>query len=75
MKHFKDSTGKEVFDLEIKHSSDPCDSYVYSAVYDDLTPVPEDELDYLTETYADYIYEEHYEHMISSAESACEGDR
>lgn len=72
---FTDSNNKEVFDLEIEHASDPCDSYVYSAVYEDLSPVPEDELEYLTDAYADYLYEEWVQHKIAAAEYACEGDR
>ena len=64
-----DSNNREVVDISIDHSTDPCDSYIYSASYADTgEDVPEEELDYLNETYQDYIYEQHLDWNIGKAD-------
>ncbi len=71
---FYDSKGKEVEILETDGGLE--EGYVYAAQYiNEDTEVPESELDYLTETYAEYVYESELNRQIGAAEAAFEGDR
>ena len=64
-----DSNGRRVVDIKIEHSDDVCDSFIIHAVYaDTYEEVPENELDYLTEKYEDYIYEQHLDWNIGRAD-------
>jgi hypothetical protein len=69
-----DSKGRQVVDIEIDRGYDPVDSFVTYAVYMDTgEPVPEEELDYLTETYD--MHSDWIEHQAAKAEAMGEGDR
>lgn len=80
----KDSKGNEC-EIEIEHASDPCDSFAASGYYTDgpshdcggklCDKVHDEELDWITENYADKICESHFEWMCGRAESMAEGDR
>lgn len=70
---FIDSQGRPVFDLEVTGHDE--DAYITRAVYDDGSPVPDNELDYLTTAYADYVADEAFENAVMGAEYAFEGDR
>lgn len=77
MKYY-DSTGREVDILETDGEYD--ESYVVSAMYldtkdDESDLVPDNELDYLAETYAEDISDREYQKQVSKAESYFEGDR
>jgi hypothetical protein len=69
-----DSAGREVTDIEVVDFG--CDAYVTRAVYMATgCAVPDDELNYLTDTYPEYVQRQAYENAIVAAEYACEGDR
>jgi hypothetical protein len=73
---WKDSAGRVVVDVEICFESDSCDSFIESAFYaDDGTAVPDVELEWLTEAYADAIAMEHFECAIGRASDFYEGER
>jgi hypothetical protein len=78
---FYDSTGREVEINELDGSYD--EGYIANANYLDLPvdatdeqlEVPDNELEYLTQKYSEYISEEIYQKMVGQAEDAFEGDR
>lgn len=69
----KDSKGNEIFDYEV--DGDYEEAFMVSAVYDDGSAVPDDELDYLTDTYQDVLVQNRFEAAIGAAEAYREGDR
>ena len=74
-----DSQGREVCDVEVDGHG--CDAFICRANYlthtnpDGTYEVPENELEYLTETYPEFIEEESLQNAVCAAEYACEGDR
>lgn len=77
MKYF-DSTGREVGILQTDGGYD--DYYIVSAMYLDTKPdesdlVPDSELEYLQEKYAEEVSMLEHEKQISAAEARYEGDR
>jgi hypothetical protein len=78
MSTWKDSNGRPVVDVEV--SGYGSEAMIESAVYDDTAPgvieqVPDVELDYLQDTYADRVAELAFENAVCAAESYYEGDR
>lgn len=73
----KDSNGREC-EVEVEHASDPCDSFAMSGAYLDVPfrqEVPEEELNWITDAYAERLAEEHFEWSVGRAEACFEGDR
>jgi hypothetical protein len=80
-----DSTGRPVQILETDGGYE--EAYVVSASYLDIDPelpdseysklskVPDNELDYLTEQYFEYVSDEEFQKSVCEAEYAFEGDR
>jgi hypothetical protein len=72
----RDSKGRAVCDVEFEHGSDPCDSFIASAVYeDDLAEVSEEELDFLTEAYPERAEESWFENRACAAEAYADAAR
>ncbi len=68
------SDGREVCDVEVEGQG--CDAYISKASYRyGPAEVPDDELDYLTETYPEFVDETAYEAACGVAEAYYEGDR
>lgn len=73
---FYDSKGNEVDITETDGGYE--EAFVVSAQYlDESLPeeVPDDELNYLTETYFNHISDEEFQKSVMEAEYAFEGDR
>lgn len=71
---FYDSKGLEVDILETDGGFS--EAFIYNAQYvESGEEVPEEELDYLTNKYAEYVSFNEHEKLIGTAEAACEGDR
>lgn len=71
----KDSTGREVVDVEFENDGDGS-AYVVGGVYmDDGKPISEAEMDYLTGAYPEACDEYAFESAIGAAEAYYEGDR
>lgn len=74
-----DSQGREVCDVEVEGRG--VDAFIARANYltytatDGSYKVPDEELDYLTENYPEYIGEQAFENAVCAAEYACERDR
>lgn len=76
MTKWRDSTGREIDDVEIDHGRDPVDSFIQSATYlDDGSAVPEVELDWMTYHYSDVLAEEGGYYWAEKASAMAEGDR
>lgn len=79
MAKMTDSQGREVCDVEIDGSG--CDAFICKANYlthlnpDGTYSVPDEELDYLTDTYPEFIDDQAFENAVCAAEYAFEGDR
>lgn len=73
-KTVRDSNGRPVVDLEVDGRG--VDAFYSKGTYDDDgSPVSDDELDYLTESYPEDIQERSHQNAVCAAEYACEGDR
>ncbi len=73
---FYDSKGNECDITETDGGYE--EAYVVSAQYlDESLPaeVPDDELNYLTDRYAEWITDEEYQKLVMKAEYTFEGDR
>ena len=71
--NLRNALGRPVFDPVVE--GDGVDGYFSRATNEDGTPLTDDELDYLTNAYPDYIAEALFEMAIGRAESHGEGDR